>query len=87
VGIKLLNDPFWHNQVEQLNVLHDGSVELVPRVGDHVVYLGQPTHLEEKLARLVKFYRYGLSKAGWNKYAYINMEFSNQIICKKAKRR
>lgn len=84
-GLLLLDDPFWHSQIEQINVLHDGSVEMIPRVGDHIVYLGQPTHLQEKLNRLEKFYRYGLSKAGWNKYSYINIEFNNQIICKKRK--
>ena len=82
-GLFLLDDPFWHSQIEQINVLSDGSVEMVPRVGDHIVYLGQPTHLKEKLTRLEKFYRYGLSKAGWNKYSYINIEFNNQIICKR----
>ena len=33
--------------------------------------------------RLEKFYKYGLSQAGWNKYSYINIVFDNQIICKK----
>ena len=84
-GLLLLDDPFWHSQIEQINVLSDGSVEMIPRVGDHIVYLGQPTHLKEKLTRLEKFYRYGLSKAGWNKYSYINIEFNNQIICKRRK--
>ena len=84
-GLFLLDDPFWQSQVEQINVLSDGSVEMIPRVGNHVVYLGQPTHLRQKLTRLEKFYRYGLSKAGWNKYSYINIEFNNQIICKKVK--
>lgn len=85
-GLLLLDDDFWHSQIEQINVLSDGSVEMIPRVGDHIVYLGQPHHLKEKLARLEKFYRYGLSKAGWNKYSYINMEFNNQIICKRRKK-
>ena len=84
-GLLLLDDPFWHSQIEQINVLPDGSVEMIPRVGDHIVYLGQPTHLKEKLTRLEKFYRYGLSKAGWNEYSYINIEFNNQIICKRRK--
>ena len=84
-GLLLLDDPFWHSQIEQINVLPDGSVEMIPRVGNHIVYLGQPTHLKEKLTRLEKFYRYGLSKAGWNKYSYINIEFNNQIICKRRK--
>lgn len=79
----LLADKFWKNQVEQLNVLADGSVELVPRVGDHIIYLGQPVRLEKKLERLRKFYRYGLAQTGWNKYSRISVEFDNQIICKK----
>ena len=83
IGCYLLNTPLWCNQVEQLNVLADGSIEMVPRVGDHIVYLGSPSNLERKLTRLEKFYKYGLSKVGWNKYSYINVEFDNQIICKK----
>ena len=83
IGCYLLNTPLWGNQVEQLNILEDGSIEMVPRVGDHIVFLGSPTNFENKLARLEKFYRYGLSKAGWNKYSYISVEFDNQIICKK----
>ena len=85
VGNFLIQHKLWFNQVEQLNVLDDGTVEMVPRVGEHIVYLGQPVDLSQKFARLEKFYRYGLSQAGWNKYSYISLEFDNQIICKKAK--
>ncbi|MBR1688361.1 MAG: FtsQ-type POTRA domain-containing protein [Prevotella sp.] len=83
IGNIIVHDKFWCNQIEQLNVLSDGSVELVPRVGDHVVYLGRPVNIRQKLDRLQKFYLYGLSQAGWNKYAYISLEFDNQIICTK----
>lgn len=76
-------DKFWKEQVVQVNVLPDGTVELVPRVGDHIIYLGRPTGVERKLSRMLKFYKYGLSKAGWNKYSTISVEFDNQIICKK----
>jgi len=79
----ILGDRFWRSQVVQLNVLKDGNVELIPRVGDHVVYLGQPVGLARKLERLRKFYLYGLSQAGWNKYSRISVEFDNQIICKR----
>ena len=85
IGENLLHDRFWNNQIEQLNVLHDGTIEMVPRVGNHIVYLGPPTDIPQKLTRLEKFYRYGLNVAGWNKYSYINLEFNNQIICKKNK--
>ena len=80
---KIIHDSFWQNQVEQIHILFDGSVELVPRVGDHIIYLGAPVNISKKLERMRKFYQYGLNKAGWNKYSYISVEFDNQIICKK----
>ena len=83
IARQLQNDAFWQQQIVQLNVLADGTLELVPRVGDHVVYLGAPTDIPQKLQRLRKFYKYGLSHAGWNRYERISVEFGNQIICKK----
>ena len=83
VANQIVGDSFWRNQAVQLNILPNGTIEMVPRVGEHVVYLGSPTNIDSKLERLRKFYIYGLNKAGWNKYNYINVEFSNQIICKK----
>ena len=79
----VIADEFWKNQIVQLNVLGDGSIELVPRVGEHIAYLGQPTDVRRKLERLRKFYRYGLSQAGWNHYTRVSVEFDNQIICKR----
>lgn len=89
----------WRNQIEQINILPDKGVELVPRVGDHIIYIGQlpeskyrskrkkliDDFVNDKLGRLLLFYKYGLSQAGWNKYSYINLEFSNQIVCTKTK--
>lgn len=83
IGNYIITNKFWQDQIVQINVLGDGSIEIVPRVGDHIVYLGTPIFIQRKLARLEKFYKYGLNQAGWNKYSYINMEFDNQIICKK----
>ena len=83
---KIQADPFWRSEIVQLNILHDGSVELIPRVGNHVVYLGQPTGISKKLERLRKFYLYGLNVAGWNKYSRVSVEFDNQIICKRNKK-
>jgi cell division protein FtsQ len=83
IGNYLLKDKFWQQCIEQINVLRDGSIEIIPRIGGHVVYLGRPTGIQQKLDRLRKFYKYGLNQVGWNKYSYISLEFDNQIICKK----
>lgn len=83
IGRIIMADDFWRNQIEQVNVLPDSTVEMVPRVGGHIIYIGRPIGVTKKLERLRKFYQYGLSQAGWNKYSRISVEFNNQIVCKK----
>jgi len=79
----LQKNKFWNAQIEQINVLNGQEIELVPRVGDHIVFLGKMDNYESKLSRLKEFYRKGLNKVGWNKYERISVEFGNQIICTK----
>ena len=93
----LMQSDLWKNQIEQINVTDDRTIELIPRVGNHVVAIGQlpeakskqerdrpvGDYVLRKLDRLEKFYRYGLSQAGWNKYSRIDLEFDNQVICKR----
>lgn len=82
-GVFLQRNPFWDAQVEQIHFLPDGNVELVPRVGNHLIYLGKLDHFESKLERVKVFYEKALNRVGWNKYSRINVEFDNQIICTK----
>lgn len=80
-GVFLQNNKFWDAQIEQINVLPSQDIELVPRVGNHIIYLGKLEHFEDKLSRLKTFYEKALNQVGWNKYSRISLEFSNQIIC------
>lgn len=99
LGKTIMQNDLWKNLVEQINILPDQSVEIVPRIGNHIVLLGKmPDDIDRKkrekaiaeffnykMERLEKFYRFGLPEVGWNKYSYINIEFDNQIICRKGK--
>lgn len=99
LGKTIMQNDLWKNLVEQINILPDQNVEIVPRIGNHIVLLGKlPEDIDRKkreeaiadffnhkMERLEKFYRYGLSEVGWNKYSYVNIEFDNQIICRKGK--
>ena len=76
---------FWKAQVEQINVTREGQIELVPRVGDHLLILGTAQDVENKLKRLENFYRKGLDNVGWNKYRSISVAYENQVVCKKRK--
>ena len=76
---------FWKAQVEQINVTKDRQIELVPRVGDHLLVLGTADNVEEKLSRLMNFYEKGLDNVGWNKYRSISVAYAGQVVCKKRK--
>ena len=82
-SLLLRADSFWDKQVEQINVTSDGSLELVPRVGNHILFLGKAENLEAKLRRIRTFYDKALHRIGWNKYSRISVEFDNQVICKR----
>ena len=74
---------FWKAQVEQINVTKEGQIELVPRVGEHLLILGTAQDIDNKLERLMNFYKNGLDNVGWNKYSSISVAYDNQVVCKK----
>jgi cell division protein FtsQ len=80
LGLYLQQNPFWKAQVEQINVTPRKELEIVPRVGDHILFLGKATDFEGKFSKLQTFYSKVLNRIGWNKYERISIEFNNQII-------
>lgn len=75
--------PFWKAQIEQLYVDKEYEFELIPRVGNHTIVLGEVYNLDSKFEKLMLFYREGLSKTGWNEYKTINLKFKDQVVCTK----
>lgn len=76
-------DEFWKAQIEQINITGKNEVELIPRVGNHVLFLGKAKDLEKKFSKLRTFYEKAFNHVGWDKYKRISVEFNNQIICTK----
>lgn len=73
----------WRAQIEQVYVDKDSEVELIPRVGNHTIVLGEVQDLEEKFEKLMLFYNKGLNKTGWNEFRKINLKFKDQVVCTK----
>lgn len=69
--------------IDQLHIQHNGEVLMVPKVGDHVIELGDASDLDNKFADLLAFYRNGMSRAGWRTYARISLKFKDQVVCTK----
>lgn len=78
-------DDFWKAQIEQMNVTQNGFIELVPRVGHHLLEIGSADNVSGKLDRLMNFYKKGLDEIGWNKYSVISVAYDGQVVCRKRK--
>ncbi len=77
-------DTFLRAQMTQLYLSPDKGFELVPRIGNHIIVLGDISDLDEKFTKLFIFYRDGLDRTGnWNDYTYIDLQYKNQIVCTK----
>ncbi len=79
----LHKNDFWNAQIEQIIVLPDKDIKLIPRVGEHQILLGNIQGYEERLDKLLTFYQNGLNETGWNKYSVINLKFDKQVVCTK----
>jgi cell division protein FtsQ len=76
-------EELWNAQIEQIQVTAGGEVELIPRVGNHIIALGQPSDYAQKFDKLKIFYEKGLDEVGWDRYSRINLNYGNQVIATK----
>lgn len=76
-------DSLWADQVVQLYVNDSKDIELVPRVGNQKIILGNADLLEEKFKNLLVFYKKAIPMVGWDAYSAINLKFKGQIVCER----
>ena len=77
------DDDFWSAQIDQVYVDDDNKIDLITRIGNQTVHLGTIENFKGKLRNLEAFYDKVLPEVGWNKYSVINLEYKDQIVCKK----
>jgi cell division protein FtsQ len=78
-------DEFLSAQIEQIHRNPSGTIELVPKVGDHIIHLGRLEGFQEKLQKLKTFYREGLNYTGWNNYSRIDLDYDGKVFVTKKK--
>ena len=80
---QLGNEPFLNALVEQVYINPQGEIELIPKIGDQSILLGDTVNLKEKLEKLKIFYTMENRTEQWAAYRLINLKYHDQIICKK----
>lgn len=76
------NHDFWNSQIVQIYINQKHEFELIPRVGAHIILLGNINNYQEKLENLKLLYE-RFNETGWNDYVHINLKYKDQIICTK----
>ena len=87
IGRYLREHAFWDDQVEQIYVTPDAKIDIVPRVGDHIIHIGTVDSIQKKFRNLMAFYQKVLPEVGWNKYSSIDIQHVGQIVCIKKRPR
>jgi cell division protein FtsQ len=80
VAIFIYHSDFWNAQIGQVDITPEGTFELIPVVGDHIIRLGSAEKVEEKLGRLFVFYKQVMSKVGFNKYSALDVRYDGQVV-------
>jgi cell division protein FtsQ len=78
----IYHDEFWNAQIEQIYI-RGNEIQMIPRVGSHLIRLGTMENYTKKFRNLKALYEQGLPVTGWNNYQTINLKYSNQVICTK----
>lgn len=81
----LESDGFWGSEVVQIVAYTSSSgrleADLVPRSGNFRIVLGELDGADRKMDKLMRFYRDGLGRIGWDRYRIINVKYDNQVVC------
>jgi cell division protein FtsQ len=73
-------DSLWSAQIAQIYVNEQHEIELIPRVGNQRILLGNADSLDTKFKNLSAFYKQAIPLVGWVAYKAINIKYTNQVI-------
>ncbi len=80
---KYVNEnPFANSFTQQIFVTSQKEIAIIPNVGEFKVIFGDINNLEKKFENIKNFIKHGLPHIGWQRYKIIDVQYSNQVICK-----
>ncbi len=76
-------DSFYMAMIEQIDITPQHTFEMLPKLGNTLIVVGDAKNIDKKLAKLRMFYKEIVVKAGWSKYSEINIQYNNQVVAKR----
>lgn len=76
-------DDFLQALVEQIDIERDGSVTIVPKLGNQKLEMGKLMDVEKQLKKLKLFYKKGINNVGWKQHSAFRLDVNGQVIGRK----
>lgn len=83
IAQKLASDSILNYQIDQIYVPVKGNYELIPKIGNYIIRIGENKDLEEELIKLRYLYKEAFSRNGWDNYSFVDLRFRHQVVCTK----
>ncbi|MBP1645337.1 MAG: cell division protein FtsQ [Bacteroidetes bacterium] len=83
IAQKLASDSILNYQIDQIYVPAKGNYELIPKIGNYIIRIGENKDLEEELIKLRYLYKEAFSRNGWDNYSMVDLRFRHQVVCTK----
>ena len=72
----------WKDKIVQIHVNGNRDLILIPREGNEHINFGQPDNIEEKFAKLEKYYTSIIPAQGSGRYTKVDLRYKGQIVCR-----
>lgn len=83
IAQKLASDSILNYQIDQIYVPAKENYELIPKIGNYIIRIGENKDLEEELIKLRYLYKEAFSRNGWDNYSFVDLRFRHQVVCTK----
>ncbi|HBN04461.1 MAG TPA: hypothetical protein DD434_01545 [Bacteroidales bacterium] len=83
IALQLASDSILNYQIDQIYVPAKGNYELIPKIGNYIIRIGENKDLEEELIKLRNLYKEAFSRNGWDNYSMVDLRFRHQVVCTK----
>jgi cell division protein FtsQ len=83
ISLAIQKDSFCMALIDQVDITSQRTFEFVPKIGNNIIVFGDATDVIEKLNKIKIFYKEIMTKAGWNYYTVINVQYKNEIVAKR----
>jgi len=83
ISLEIQKDSFRMAMIEQVDITPQRNFEMMPKIGNQTIVFGDASAAEQKFEKLELFYKQIMTKAGWNYYSVINLQYKDQVVAKR----